>query len=367
MSPRRRRRGARRIKGLGLLALVGVLILTGLVIHGVYSGARHSDAYLTDTNATFAAQLNTIFDAQLHQGVELESLLNDMANLDRGVLAVRLRDLVAATEQSARAAQLAETPTPSDDAGERAAAIVAGRAHGTQRIAQAIQGLLGLTTPPIPGAVDTARTMPVVAMISSSSALNELTQGGEQIMQADAKVGRLRADLRTSPGHAAVDRSVFIADPHLLRSDAMAALVVALSQSSSLQATHEVSLRTVGTSPGVLPTQTTFDLARIPPTTSLEVRVTVANLGNVDEAKVAVVASILSTSGTVLSQVRDAQAILAGQSSGYVLHGLTVTPGSDVVLLVAVASPAGQIAGATLAQRYGLSIAPTTPSTTAKP
>jgi len=366
MSPRRRR-GLRRIKGLGILVLVGALILVGLVIHGVYSGARHSNAFLSDTNAAFAAQVNTIFDAQIRQGAELESLLNDMANLERGELALRLRDLVAATEQSARAAKVAETPTPSADAGVRASAIVSARAEATGQIAGAIEGLLGLSIPAVPGAAGTAGSTRPVAMIPASVAQTQLSGAGRQLAQADAKVARLRADIKAAPGHAFIDRSEFISDPQLLTGDSMAALVTSLGESPSLRATHEVSLITVGTSPGVLPTQTAFDLARIPPTDAIEVRATVSNLGNVDESKITVVASILSTSGEVLSQVRVTQSILAGQSSGYVLSGLKVTPGTEVVLLVAVDPPAGQVAGASLAQRYGLSVAPVTPSTTTKP
>ena len=204
-------------------------------------------------------------------------------------------------------------------------------------------------------------------MIPASTALSQLNAAGALLSSADAKVGRLRADLKAAPGHAFVDRSVFIADHQLLSRDSMSALVTSLGQSPTLWATHEVTLVTVGTSPGVLPTQTAFDLARIPPTNSLEVLATVSNLGNVNEPKITVVASILSTSGAVLSQVRVTQSILAGQSSGFVLSGLKVTPGTEAVLLVAVDPPAGQAAGGSLAQRYGLSIAPMTPSTTTKP
>jgi len=363
----RRRRRLRRVRGLGVIVPLAVVLLAGLIIHGIYSGARHAGPYLSATNTTFAAQINTVFDAQQVQGSKLESLLVDMPNLDRGVLALRLRELVNATDGSARSAELAATPAPSADAGSRAQEIVSSRASATSDLASAIQGLLGLPVPPVPGTTASLAAPKAVVLIPTSVAIDRLTSAGHTLKSADQKVGRLRADLAVAPGHAELQRSVFISDHALLGRSSMVALVDALQSSPSLQPQHRVTLTTVTTVPGVLPTTTAFDLALIPPTTSIDVLATLSNLGNVDEPNVTVVASILSPQGTVLSQVRSTEAIRSGSATAFHLGGLSVTPGTGVILLVAVSPPPGQSGSANLAQRWGLSIAPLTPTTKIKP
>ena len=363
----RRRRRFRRVRGLGPLVLLSGALLAGLLIHGVYSGARHSGPYLTATNTTFAAQINTVFDAQQVQGSKLEALLVDMPNLDRGVLALRLRELVSATQSSAHSAELAAEPAPSSDAGKRAQDIVSSRASATLELADAVEGLLGLSAPPVPGSSGSNNSAKAVVMIPTSVAVDRLTHAGQTLLGADRQVGGLRVDLAAAPGHATLERSVFIADRTLLSRNSMAGLVAALQSSPSLQAQHQVTLTTVTTVPGVLPTSAAFDLALIPPTTSLDVLATVGNMGNVDESKITVVASILSPQGTVLSQVRSTESIMSGGAMAFHLTGLKVTPGTAVILLVAISPPPGQSGSANLAQRWGLSIAPLMPATTVKP
>jgi hypothetical protein len=350
-----------------LIVLVLVVVLVGLLVHGVYAGARHSDAYLADTNATFAAQLNTVFDAQNQEGASLSELLGQMATLDRPSLALRLRQLVAQAEATTRSARLAATPAPSADAGARAVAIVSDRSGGIAAIAGAVEALLGLATPPIPGATVQPASTLAPTMISSTTAVDRLAAAGAAIVSADAKVGPLRADLAAAPGHARVVPSTFVADPGSLSRAAMVGLVASLQASSSLQAAHRVSLTTLGTVPGVLPAPGPGALDQLPPTKVLEVRATVSNLGNVDEGSVSVVASLVSPSGAVLAQARQAQPILQGSAAAYDFTGLAVTPGAPVLLRVAVVPPLGQSGGATLTQQVSLFIAPESPTTTLKP
>ena len=116
----------------------------------------------------------------------------------------------------------------------------------------------------------------VKPLISSSEATARLSAAGALLVKADEAVGPLRADLAKQPGHAQLERSVFLTARSLVSPSSMASLVDQLTSSSSLAVVHDLSITAVSLTPAALPTPGATS-TNLPPTTRLVVTVVVAN------------------------------------------------------------------------------------------
>jgi hypothetical protein len=338
------------------VAIALMLVLVGLLVNGIVSGASSSSAYVELVNRSFAAQTNSITETQTVQGQQLSTLLEAMASLDRQTLALRLSDLARATASADSSQQTAASPGPSGGVGPEMAAVVADRADGVSEIAAGIEGLLGLeepTTMGVTGAPSTGATL-----LPSSMVLERLDAAGSKIADADRSVAALRASLARAPGHAHLIRNVFVADASLLTPDAMAALVSSLQASPSLAIVHDVALAATAITPSPLPNGVGFGLVQLPPTRSISVAVTLRNLGNVFERDVTVTASLANTAGAVVATERASGSILADGALILELEAMAVAPGTDVVLAVTLTPPAGQVDRSALSYQVGLAVAP---------
>jgi len=334
-----------------------VLLLVGLVLNGVVSAATSSTSYVELVNRSFAAQANSVFEAQQVEGNQLSALLRTMPTLDRPTLALRLDTLVAATTPQVDVASMAASPPPSRDVGPGVASVVAERAKGVALIRQAVDGLLGII-PASPQGSTAPTSAP--ALLSASEAASMLSTAGNDIAAADRAIGPLRARLAASPGHAHLIRSVFVSDATLLSPSTMTGLVGALQSSSSLQVRHQLTLTTFAVVPAPLPTPLAFHMVQLPPTSSLMVTATVQNLGNVTESSVVVIATLTSPLGVPLGTAKATGTVSVGGAVTLDLGSLKVTPGTDVVLTITLLPPAGQSDRTGLVQRMTLVIAPTT-------
>ena len=352
---RRRRRVSGRSRLATFAAVALVLVLIGLVVNGVVSGANSSSSYVSLINRSFAVQTNSITEAQTVQGQQLSSLLRDMASLDRQSLALKLADLVRATGRAEEGQQRAGDPGPSGTAGASMTSIVSARAQGVAAIATGIEGLLGLERPTSPGLAGAPRVG--APLLPSSVVVARLSAAGAQIATADRAVLGTRLALARAPGHAHLVRNVFVADPTLLSPSAMASLVSSLSSSASLAIVHDVQLITTSIAPSPLPNTGAFQLVQLPPTHQMVVSVTLKNLGNVFEPKVSVTAVLTTPTGQILRSSTAIGSIVASGALNLVLPTIGVKPGALVQLTVTVTPPSGQEDTSALSFQTGLAIA----------
>lgn len=358
MARRSKKRSTRSIVGF-LVAGALVLGLAGLFVNGVVSAASSSTSYRAVINESFAAQANSIFAAQEPDGLALSRLMVNMPNLTRPVLEQKLDALASSTASSAAAAADASSPPPSAGVGERFATIVEQRARGVKLIRSTVERLLGMT--PLPPAGTTARTPAEKPLISSSEAAARLDAAGAQLISADEAVGPLRTDLRREPGHAFLERSVFLTSRALFSPTSMAALVHALVSSASLAVVHQLSIVAVSLVPAALPTPGATS-TNLPPTRHLVVTVVVGNEGTVTERPVVVTASLTPQGSGVSSSARAQGAARPGSAVSLVLPALQTRPGSTVTLNISVAPPPGQRDTSSLTRTYTVVVAPATPN-----
>jgi hypothetical protein len=353
---RRRRRGSGRQRLTTILVVALVLVIVGVLLNGIISGATSSSSYVELVNHSFASQTNSVTEAQRVQGQQLTELLRDAPSLDRQVLALRLDALVRSTSRAAALQERAAAPGPSAGVGPAMSSVVEDRASGVAAIAAGIRGLLGLEPPTRAGLE--ASSSGAATLLPSSVVTARLAAAGATVAAADAKVGRLRASLAVSPGHAHLIRSVFVAEPALLSSLAMGALVSSLQSSPSLAVVHDVQLATWSISPSPLPTENLAGLVQLPPTSSIGVSVTLRSLGNVLEPKVTVSVTLTFLSGAQLGTASASGPLMAGGALNLVLPALAVTPGSAVLVKVVVVPPPGQSDTSALSSQVALAVAP---------
>ena len=353
-----KKRSTRSILG---LVVAGALLLglIGIFVNGVVSSASSSTSYLSVINQSFATQANSIFTAQEPDGQALSRLLVNMPNLTRPVLEQKHDALATSTAASAASAADTISPAPSAGIGPRFVAIVEQRAKGVKMIRSAVERLLGLTPLPPPG---TGGSTPVVKpLISSSEATARLSAAGALLVKADEAVGPLRADLAKQPGHAQLERSVFLTARSLVSPSSMASLVDQLTSSSSLAVVHDLSITAVSLTPAALPTPGATS-TNLPPTTRLVVTVVVANNGTVTENAIVVTASLTPVSGGFSSSSSAQGVARPGGAVSLVLPALRTKPGSTVTLTISVPPPPGQSDTSSLTRTYTVVVAPATPN-----
>lgn len=334
-------------------------MLVGIFINGVVSAAGSSTSYRSVVNRSFATQANVIFAAQQPDGAALQRLLLNMANLSRPVLEQKLDALATSTQAASNAAADAISPAPSAGLGDRFADIVASRAAAVKIIRSTVERLLGMTPLPPPGAnAPTPRPKP---LLTTRTATNRLIAAGAMLTRSDEAVGPLRADLLRQPGHAYVERSVFLVDRSLASPSSMAALVAGLEESSTLAIVHKLSLTAINLTPAALPTPGSTS-TNLPPTTRLLVTVVVSNDGTVTENPVVVTCSLTPVQGGVGATVHAQGVARPGSALSLSLPSLHTVPGSTVTLTVSVAAPLGQSATSSLQRTFNVIVAPATPN-----
>jgi hypothetical protein len=355
---RRRRSRFRNLNARFGVVFVLLLLLLGLVINGIISGARSSSAYETLSNQSFVLQANSISASQAIQGQQFTSILVDGPGMSRADLGRQIEALVISTDQSAQQARIAGTSAASNGVASKYAQVVIDRAQGVAQGARAIEGLLGLTA--VPG---TSRN---AALFSSAQATNELAQAGALIAQADATMPGLQGSLATAAGHAWLRNPPFVSDAGLLSRNSMSLFVAALSTSPTLALMHKLSLASLSILPTPLPVGNSNGTITLSPTSTIQVTLVVKNQGNVGENPVSASASVTPVQGGVAQNVHGAASVAAGGAVSITLPKLRVAPGVTVALLVEVAPAPGQTDRAGLSQAYTVVIAPSSVTTTTR-
>jgi hypothetical protein len=195
------------------------------------------------------------------------------------------------------------------------------------------------------------------------SAARSLESTGAMLQSADASWAACRGALRQAPGSARLPASAWVTDPGVWSETALGRFVAALVSSPSLVPVHRLALVTVSTDPASVPGAS--GVVVLPPTTSLQVRVVVADQGNVDEAGVSlVVTAVPQGAARAPAPVRVRSAIGAGDSVTLSPPRLPVHPASSYLIDITATGATGASASQSVSLRVSAVTSTTTTSTT---
>jgi hypothetical protein len=330
---RRRRRRAVARKVSPILALVGIgAVLLALLVGAVSKIGSSSHSYERTVNngysalaAPYAAQSNSV-------GKQLNSFMDGASGLDRVTFFSQLDSFDSSATTIARQFGQIVPPYPSAGASPDCERAMNYRAQAVSGIRASLEGLLGGSTGTAAGAGDEA------------AATTALESDGSRLVSADSSWASCRHKLRSSPGSARLASSVWVNDPSLWTSPALAAFASAVVSSSTLAASPGLGISSVVTVPS--PSAGPAGTLVVEPTTGLQLNVVVQDLGNVSATGVSVTATTTPTapvpggSGSRPSHAsqRATVDLDAGSSTALSVGGLSVFPGASYVLQVSASA-----------------------------
>lgn len=361
MSPLDRRR-RRRLRPIGALAIVG-LILLALLIGGALKIGSSSTTFWRSVDQSYATAARAVVNQSNRTGTQLTELLADMASRTRQGLEAQLDTLVRTSQSTAQAAADLRPPTPPSGVGTLVANAFTGRATALARFRAVIDGLLSMAPLPVAGAPGSQTGD--IASLSSAAATTALGQVGAQLIAADRTYQTARHRLPTDPGDAHLPASVWVLHAGSWDDASASAMVGALLGAPHLQAVHQVVLLTqaLQLTPAPVPQGATAlpaGTSVVPPTHALHITAVVANQGNVDDPHVQVTAEVQPTGKGSLARRSHTIALAAGSSSAVQLAPLPVVPGRNYSVTVSVAPPAGEVAGSATSTTFTIEVAPAT-------
>jgi hypothetical protein len=323
------------------LPLVVAGVVVGFVAGALAEIGPASGPYRRAVDRGFAALAASVATESDATGSALASLLAVAPTLQRPVLFAELDGL--ATAAAREQASLDRLATPGPRAGAGCLAALAGRSRAVSAVRNALQGVLGGTT-------GTDPLSPVVAT-------SELESAAAALSAADAAWAACRAAVRSTPGRPRLPASRWVAGP-AWSAGALAALVGAVTSSSTLAARQALAITTFVTSPPLLGGPASAQLA---PTRQVTVHLVVTDTGNVDEPTVLVTATVI---GAPHPEALSARVSLrAGTSVAVVLGPLALSPGGSYTLELSAAPPSGAGA-AVVSTPLAVAALPTTTTTT---
>ncbi|MHB8220794.1 MAG: hypothetical protein ACYDHU_10835 [Acidimicrobiales bacterium] len=371
MSPigRRRRRPVLPYLMVGLVVAAGGLVLAG----GVAKVPAASGSFDQEVNRSYAAQASVIVDESNVTGERLSTLMSTMAGLSRQALQDQLETLVLATSRTAASAAALAPPVPTRGMEGILVRAMDERASAIAGLRRAVDGLLGLSIPPQPGAPD-SRGNAVAPPMSQTQAIAAIGTAGSELRAADRAYASVRSAFREAPGHATLPSSVWITDSRSWAQGSVQVLVSDVGTSPTLAPVTRVVLlqSTLRTGLGAVPpvpvatgsTGATSGSGTILPTKALGVTAVVANQGNVAVVGVTVSASVTPVGGGKGHTVSDRVSVAPGMSLTVALADLPVTPGQAYSLSVAVSPPRAQTDLSGTTDTYSIRIAPEAPPPT---
>jgi hypothetical protein len=333
---------ARAVTPLAVVAVAVVLAVGAVSQVGPASGPdrRTVDRSFAVLAAPIVAQSNAT-------GSALHALLRNGPSLSRTAFFADLASLTAATAEDARQFAALSPPDPTGGVAARCGSTMVGRQRAVSRLGAALGDLLG-------GRRGLGGGDEAVAAAALEGA-------GTLLTTADASWVACRRALRRAPGSARLPPSVWMSDPGAWSAAPLGRLVAALVSSRSLAPVHRLAILAVSTDPPAVPA--TSGVAVLTPTTALQVRVVLADQGNVDEWGVRVTVTAVPA-GTVPAPapVRTSSNIGAGASVALSPPPLEVRPGTSYVLDITVTASSGATTSTSVPVR--VSVEPTTTTTT---
>jgi hypothetical protein len=369
MSPRRPRRRARRRSPARPILVVGALaVLAALLIGGLADVSRQSRGYDVTSNRALAAQGSVVAKQSNATGSSATALMNTLQSQNRPGLQIALDTLVQQTADEAASARAAAGATPLGSVGAGFAAVFADRAQSMRELRAAIDGYLGMQSPPVAGAVTTVASRAssgssaTATLLTATEATNRIADAGALLTRSDSLYRSVRHALRTAAGNGRLPASTWVQNPQLWAAGAVASQIDLVASSPSLAAVHYLALRTVQISPPSLPTAQggSGNVSVLTPTNQISVAVVVANDGSVAEPRATVHYTLADQSSGATSSRAHTVALAPATSQALPPATFGVAPGATYVLTVSVDVPAGQTQLAGTAVQYVLTISQAT-------
>jgi hypothetical protein len=365
MSPRRpHRRARRRSSTRSVVLIVAAAIVVLLVIGGLTQVSSQSSGYHGASNQTLATLGSVVADESNGTAGQVRTLVAALPSQSRQVLQADLDNAVTETANESDAASEAAGVTSSQATAARFATVFAQRAQSMDELRAAIDGFIGLQPAPPTGspAAATASVTATNPSLTATQASNRITAAGALLARSDALYRSLRRSLAAAPGHGRLPSSAWLTDPQDWSAGTVAANVDLMATSPTLQATHNLVLRTIRLSPSALPTPqgTAAGVVVITPVTEFGVSVVVANEGTVNEPKAVVHVSMQNQKTSVTTTRTESMPIALGATVAMPEADFTVSPGASYLLNISIELPSGQASTLGTATQETVQIAPST-------
>lgn len=319
------------------------LVLTVVVLATWAAGGDKGD----NERASALAWLDAIrpsVERSTQLGLEFADVRASVAQLDRPALTRRLDRLVKEARAVVGDVSRAEFPPSIGDARALVVSTMVIRARAVEAMRPALEAALG-TGPP-------------------AEAAAALAAVGSDLAAAD-RTYELFVEAVPSAQRVAVVPSKWITQGDLWDPAALDVFVRSLRASRQPGPVHDVAVVTVGLDPPAVAKEGAADV--LPVTRSLRLEVVVANVGNVAESRVTVVAILTLPDGTV-DTARQFMSLDPGQRQVVQLGGLAPVAGASMPLTVRVEPVEGETAVADNEQARTIVVRdPAATTTTAAP
>jgi hypothetical protein len=315
--------------------MLAVLLVLALLIGGLTQISRQSHAYDVGANRSLAAQGGVLADQSNATAEQVRHLMADMPTQERGTLQADLDGVVrdAATQLTGMTRAAAG---PTGTLGTQLVRVFSDRSRASTMLRGAVDGLLGMHPLPVTGAPGADSTVPATpGPISATEAATQISAAGTLLQRADRDYRAVQRRLARAPGHARLPSSVWVTDAQIWQAGAVTDQVDQMASSSSLEAVHELKLRSIRLTPPALPTTTPppADTSVLTPTSTVEISGPGASHATVRRTFVAAGTSvaldpvIFDVKAGHTYQLRIAIALPAGQSD---TGGTTLTEILDI-------------------------------------
>ncbi|MBA2610150.1 MAG: hypothetical protein H0U92_14530 [Actinobacteria bacterium] len=293
-----------------------MLSLLALGVHAIASGGR--DEKLRQLG--YLDEVRPLIADSTSQGADLLGVRENASDLGKPGTRNRLNQVVKQTQDTLDAVKDIEPPSGVDEAHTLLVATLQLRVLGARAAAKDMIAALSAQTPApiVERLVATGRNM--IAADQTYKAFSDVV--ASELANEAAK---------------AVAASVWIADPTQWESPELTAFVNILKANSSVAPIVDVSTVLIRTTPAAVGKEGEKFL--LPKTPSIRLEVVVANIGNVAQKKVTVMATL--TSATGVDTARDFVDLSPGKRVALTLRGLRATPG-DATLTVTIGPLAGE-------------------------
>jgi hypothetical protein len=324
--------------------MLAVLLVLALLIGGLTQISRQSHAYDVGANRSLAAQGGVLADQSNATAEQVRHLMADMPTQERGTLQADLDGVVrdAATQLTGMTRAAAG---PTGTLGTQLVRVFSDRSRASTMLRGAVDGLLGMHPLPVTGAPGADSTVPATpGPISATEAATQISAAGTLLQRADRDYRAVQRRLARAPGHARLPSSVWVTDAQIWQAGAVTDQVDQMASSSSLEAVHELKLRSIRLTPPALPTTTPppADTSVLTPTSTVEISVVLSNQGNVDERRAAVTFSLAPQGPGASHATVRRTFVAAGTSVALDPVIFDVKAGHTYQLRIAIALPAGQ-------------------------
>ena len=304
-----------RVRIAAVLSVV-LIVMAFLTVHA----ARTSKSFVVTSDGSFTDQANVLLADSAALNNELNAVVLVGPTANRQALLADLTGLTQSAARTASSAELLKRTATTNNASHLVASALSNRSEAVALLAKATVQVLTLQA--VPGSATTALAD---AVAKTDASVVELTKARAALWRGPAKAQLAKAkwdDFRAS-----------------LTPQGQATFLSRLASSPGLAAQHNLAISAISVTPSALPLQSTGTNIVLLPTTSIGVGVVIANHGNVDEAPVAIVITLLGLDNGVSKQATAHVRIEAATSEAVSRRTFKVKPGDHYRLVVTILPP----------------------------